>query len=46
VVERTGAWFNRFCRIRIRDERCADIHAALASLATASILLSYLPAQN
>ena len=42
VVERTGAWFNRFRRLRIRDERRADIHAAFIPIATALILLSYL----
>lgn len=41
-VERTGAWFNRFRRLRVRDERRADIHAAFVSLATALILLSAL----
>ena len=45
VVERTGVWFNRSRRLRIRDERCAGIHAALIWLATALILLNYLPAQ-
>ena len=39
-VERTGAWFNRFQRLRVRDERRADIHAAFVPLATALILLS------
>ena len=42
IVERTGAWFNRFRRLRVRDERHADIHAAFVSLATALILLNYL----
>jgi IS5 family transposase len=42
VVERTGAWFNRFRRLRVRDERRADLHAAFVSLATALILLNYL----
>jgi transposase len=42
VVERTGAWFNRFRRLRVRDERRADMHAALISLATSLILLHFL----
>jgi transposase len=42
LVERTGAWFTRFRRLRVRDERRADIHAAFVSLATALILLTYL----
>jgi hypothetical protein len=41
-VERTGAWFNRFRRLRIRDERRVDIHQAFVSLATALILLGFL----
>jgi transposase len=39
VVERTGVWFNRYRRLRVRDERRADIHAAFVSLAAALILL-------
>jgi transposase len=39
-LERTGAWFNRFRRLRVRDERRADIHAAFVALATALILLN------
>jgi transposase len=42
VVERTAAWFNRFRRLRVRDERRADIHEAFISLASALILLNYL----
>jgi transposase len=42
VVERTEAWYNRFRRLRVRDERRADIHAAFITLATALILLNYL----
>jgi transposase len=42
VVERTGAWVNRFRRLRIRDERRADLHAAMISLATSLILLHFL----
>lgn len=41
-VERTGAWFNRFRRLRIRDERRLDMHQAFVSLAAALILLSFL----
>jgi hypothetical protein len=42
IVERTEAWYNRFRRLRIRDERRADIHVALTSIATSLILFSYL----
>ena len=42
VVERTAAWFNRFRRLRVRDERRADIHEAFISIASALILLNYL----
>jgi hypothetical protein len=35
-----GAWFNRFRRLRVRDERRADSHAAFVALATALILLN------
>jgi hypothetical protein len=38
VVEHTGAWFNRYRRLRIRDERRADIQTAFVSLAPALIL--------
>ena len=41
VVERTGAWFNRFRRLRVRDERRADIHLAFVALASALILFRY-----
>jgi hypothetical protein len=44
--ERTGAWFNRYRRLRVRDERRADIHAAFVSLASARILFSYLERRN
>jgi transposase len=42
IVERTGAWFNRFRRLRVRDERRADMHTALISLASSLILLHFL----
>jgi hypothetical protein len=42
LVERTGSWFNRFRRLRIRDERRVDMHEAFVLLATALILLGYL----
>jgi transposase len=42
VVERTGAWFNRYRRLRVRDERRQDIHQAFVSLAAALILFRYL----
>ena len=42
VVERTGAWFNCYRRLRIRDERRTDMHAAFVALASALILFNYL----
>ena len=41
VIERTEARFSRFHRLRVRDERRADIHEALVSLATSLILPRY-----
>lgn len=32
VVERTGAWLKQYRRLRIRDERRADIHLAVLHL--------------
>lgn len=37
VVERTLAWLHRFRRLRVRDERRADIHEAFLHLAVALI---------
>jgi transposase len=37
VVERTLAWLGQFRRLRIRDERRADIHQAFLTLACALI---------
>ncbi|HEX6966462.1 MAG TPA: IS5/IS1182 family transposase, partial [Gemmatimonadaceae bacterium] len=37
----TAAWFNRFRRLRVRDERLASIHEAFVSLAASLILLNY-----
>jgi transposase len=37
VVERTLAWLNQFRRLRIRDERRADIHQAFLTLGCALI---------
>lgn len=37
VVERTHAWFAGFGKLRIRFERCLDIHVALLALAAAVI---------
>lgn len=42
IIERTAAWFNRYRRLRVRDERLAEIHEALISLAASLILLGYL----
>lgn len=37
VVERTLAWLNQFRRLRVRDERRADIHHAFLTLGCALI---------
>ena len=37
VVERTLAWLSRFRRLRIRDERRADIHQAFLDLGAALV---------
>jgi transposase len=37
VVERTFAWLARFRRLRLRDERRADIHLAFLQLACSLI---------
>ena len=37
VVERTLAWLNRFRRLRVRDERRADIHQAFLALGCALV---------
>ena len=39
VVERTFAWLTQFRRLRIRDERCAEIHLAFLQLGCALICL-------
>ena len=41
VVERALAWFGQFRRLRVRDERRADIHEAFLSLAAALICWNY-----
>lgn len=41
VVERTHAWRAQYRRLRIRDERRADIHFAFFSLASALICWSF-----
>jgi transposase len=38
-VERTFAWLTRFRRLRIRDERRADIHLAFLQISCALICL-------
>jgi transposase len=43
VVERTFAWLNQFRRLRVRDERRADIHQAFLTLGCALICWNYLP---
>lgn len=42
VVERTLAWLNRFRRLRVRDERRADIHQAFLTLGCALICFTKL----
>jgi transposase len=42
VVERTEAWYNQFRRLRVRDDRRADMHVAFIALATALILFRFL----
>jgi hypothetical protein len=44
VVERTIAWLHQFRRLRIRDERRADIHQAFLTLGCAVICHRYLKA--
>ena len=41
VVERPFAWLSRFRRLRIRDERRADIHLAFLQLGCALICLRF-----
>ena len=41
VAERTLAWLNRFRRLRIRDERRADIHQAFLNLGCALICFRF-----
>jgi transposase len=43
VVERTLAWLNHFRRLRVRDERRADIHQACLTLGCALIGCKTLP---
>ena len=43
VVERTLAWLNPFRRLRVRDERRADIHQAFLTLGCALICFKALP---
>ena len=43
VVERTLAWLNHFRRLRVRDERRADIHQAFLTLGCALICFKTLP---
>jgi transposase len=43
VVERTLAWLNHFRRLRVRDERRADIHHAFLTLGCALICFQTLP---
>lgn len=39
VIERTLSWLNRFKRLKLRYERCVDVHLALLFLACALICL-------
>jgi transposase len=43
VVERTLAWLNHFRRLRVRDERRADIHQAFLTLGCSLICFKALP---
>jgi transposase len=43
VIERTLSWLNRFKRLKVRYERCAEVHLALLTLASALICLRRLP---
>ena len=43
VVERTFAWLNQYRRLRVRDERRADIHHAFLTLGCALICFKALP---
>jgi transposase len=43
VVERTLAWLNHFRRLRVRDERRADIHDAFLTLGCCLICFQALP---
>ncbi len=43
VVERTLAWLTQFRRLRVRDERRADIHQAFLTLGCALICFKALP---
>jgi transposase len=43
VVERTLAWLAHFRRLRVRDERRADIHHAFLTLGCALICFKTLP---
>ncbi len=40
MVERTFAWLNRYRRLRVRDERRADIHEAFLNLGSALVLFN------
>jgi IS5 family transposase len=42
VVERTGAWLNRYRRLKVRYERRADIHQAFLELGCALICWNYI----
>jgi IS5 family transposase len=41
VAEREFAWLSRFRRLRVRDERRADLHLAFLQLACALICLNF-----
>ena len=42
VVERTGAWLNRYRRLKVRSERRDDIHQAFLELGCALICWNFL----
>jgi len=41
VAERTLAWLSRFRRLRVRDDRRADIHLAFLQLGSALLCFNF-----
>jgi transposase len=42
VVERTQSWLNRFRRLKVRYERCANIYEAFLKIGCALICLNFI----